>query len=232
MYLFSLVCLWFCTDRVYNILWANSFVLWKWPIFTTNTHNSKNKLHAQQQKHASCTGEQRWSLRSAFFPFASMKQASEHDQEKHRHCRPNHVTARKSHILPTTTRHQEVYMYWSKATSPVLTIKTTAKLKWHQVLHNKTRTKHRTPTDNGSNNKQWIKCPILKISPYGWCCFPPYALSLFLLVTAADRFQKNISHNCLERCDQTVLLQLLPFKNIKPMPQPDDFMTRDILFRI
>ena len=31
-----------------------------------------------------------------------------------------------------------------------------AKQEGHYVLHNKTRTKHRTPTNIGNNNKQWI----------------------------------------------------------------------------
>ena len=71
------------------------------------------------------------------------------------HCRPTHGTVRKSHTTLTVTRHQEGNS--SKATNSLLPIKMIAKLERYKVRNKKkTRTKHRTPTNNGNKHNQWI----------------------------------------------------------------------------
>ena len=68
------------------------------------------------------------------------------------HCKPTHGTARKGNRALTVTRHQEDNC--SRATSYLYRIKIIAGLEGHYVLNNKTRTKHRTPINNESKNKQ------------------------------------------------------------------------------
>ena len=62
---------------------------------------------------------------------------------------------KKSHRTLTANRHQEEIL--NKVTSSLslslFGIKMIAKLEGPKVLYNKTMTKHRTPTNNGSNNK-------------------------------------------------------------------------------
>ena len=66
------------------------------------------------------------------------------------HCRPTHNT--KRHTTLTASSHQEDK--WSKANSSFFLRKIIEKRVRHLVLHNKTMSKHKTPTSYESNNSK------------------------------------------------------------------------------
>ena len=80
-------------------------------------------------------------------PLCSLQKASKYDQEMKQSQTTDQPTLRKKHTTLTVTRQQEHKE--SKATSSLFLSKMNVKL----VLHYKTRTKHKTPTNIWSNNK-------------------------------------------------------------------------------